>query len=277
MPAKPTTKRLPPPLKWHGGKHKLAPWIVGLMPPHRTYVEPYFGGGSVLLAKPRSAVEVAGDLNAGLIEFWQVLRDDASIPEWLDSVDYSPEEFEMAGGINKSYTPLFRALNFLVRNRMSRGGMGETFAWSDRLREGQPGDVNAWDNAVAALPAHSERIKHVRFRHCHALDLMAECDGPDTLTYLDSPYHPETRTAPKVYDHEMTTADHDEMLAAANGLVGMVMISGYRCSAYNAALAGWKRHDKVTVNHSSQAKTKAPRTECLWLNPAAVAAREAAR
>ena len=39
------------PLKWFGGKHYLAPKIIALMPPHLHYVEPFFGGGAVLLAR----------------------------------------------------------------------------------------------------------------------------------------------------------------------------------------------------------------------------------
>ena len=46
MPAK-----LTPPLKWHGGKHYVAPRVIELMPPHLHYVEPYFGGGQVLFAR----------------------------------------------------------------------------------------------------------------------------------------------------------------------------------------------------------------------------------
>lgn len=48
-----TTKptRLTPPLKWPGGKNYLAKDIISLMPAHTHYVEPYFGGGAVLLAK----------------------------------------------------------------------------------------------------------------------------------------------------------------------------------------------------------------------------------
>jgi DNA adenine methylase len=42
---------LDPPLKWHGGKHYLARRIVALMPCHLHYVEPFFGGGAVLLAR----------------------------------------------------------------------------------------------------------------------------------------------------------------------------------------------------------------------------------
>lgn len=63
-----------PPLKWHGGKHYLAQDIVAMMPPRCRrpgnpaaddtgwlhYVEPYFGGGAVLLANdPIGISEVA--------------------------------------------------------------------------------------------------------------------------------------------------------------------------------------------------------------------------
>ena len=65
-----------PPIKYHGGKHYLAKRIIGLMPEHIHYVEPYFGGGAVLLAKnPEGVSEVVNDIWGSLTNFWRVLQD----------------------------------------------------------------------------------------------------------------------------------------------------------------------------------------------------------
>ena len=39
-----------PIVRYHGGKWRLAPWIISFFPSHRTYVEPYGGGGERALA-----------------------------------------------------------------------------------------------------------------------------------------------------------------------------------------------------------------------------------
>jgi DNA adenine methylase len=62
-------------LRYHGGKWRIAPWIISYMPPHRIYVELFGGGGSVLLRKPRSYSELYNDLDGEIVNLFRVVRD----------------------------------------------------------------------------------------------------------------------------------------------------------------------------------------------------------
>lgn len=268
-----TSHKLRSPLKWHGGKSYLARRITALFPPHRVYVEPFIGGGSVLLNKAPAEREVAGDLNAALVNFWfHVAQRGAALAEILADVPYAADRFEAAKAL-PGQDGLYGAVAFLVRNRMSRGGLGESFAWSERLRGKTrpggpvPGDLNAWDTIREELPRIAGRVKGVGFNCCDAVQLIESNDAPDALVYCDPPYLHETRTAKKAYAHEMTRADHERLLACLLGCRGRVFLSGYRSELYDSALAGWTRHEFDMPNHSGQGGTKQRRIECLWKNP----------
>ena len=140
------------PLKWHGGKHFLARRIVSLMPPHLHYVEPYFGGGSVLLEKDSTGVsEVANDIHRELTTFWKVLQREDSFAEFqriIEAMPFSQEEWE------ESWEPggseVDGAVRFFVRCRQSRAGRMEEFATlsRNRVRRGMNEQVSAWMTAV---------------------------------------------------------------------------------------------------------------------------------
>lgn len=52
-----------PVLRYHGGKFRLAPWVISHFPSHRTYVEPYGGAASVLMLKPMCYAEIYNEMD----------------------------------------------------------------------------------------------------------------------------------------------------------------------------------------------------------------------
>jgi len=62
---------MPAPFGWVGGKRQLSKTIVSLIPPHKTYVEPFAGAAWVFWAKEPSEVEVLNDLDPDLMRFYR--------------------------------------------------------------------------------------------------------------------------------------------------------------------------------------------------------------
>jgi len=174
------------PLKTHGGKHYLAAKILPLLPPHRVYVEPFAGGLSVLLRKPWAPVEVAGDLDQELINFYHVLcAQTTNLIDRAKPLAYSREVLAWAKEPGNPADRLDAALRFLVRRRFSRGGLGRDFAWSTRLRGGQPGDQNAWETAKAELSRIAERLRGVQFVCQNAIQTIRQFAPRSSILIID--------------------------------------------------------------------------------------------
>jgi DNA adenine methylase len=263
---------LTPPLKWHGGKHYLARRIVAMMPPHTHYVEPFAGGLSVLLAKdPEGVSEVVNDLDGDLTNFWRVLQRDETFERFkrtLEAVPFSEVEWRDADLTDPD--PVRRAVAFFVRCRQSLAGRMDSFAplSRSRTRRGMNEQASAWVNAVDGLAAVHARLRRVAVLCRSAEDVIRQQDGPGTLFYLDPPYVPATRTAPKVYAHEMTLEQHGRLLQRLSRIEGKFLLSGYDHWLYQAAAErwGWHRHEFDMPNNAAGGDTKKRMVECVWTN-----------
>lgn len=266
-----------PALRYLGGKWKLAPWIVQQFPAHRVYVEPFGGAASVLLRKPRSAGECYNDLDGGVVNLFRVLRDPVTSAELCRRVRLTPfarEEYDDA--FTPADDPIEQARRLVVRSYMGHGSSSAVAVKSTGFRGSlvnRKGAMPAgeWPGLPAALAQVAERMMGVLIENRPALQLIDRYDDPDTLLYLDPPYVPETRSAKRrggqafhAYGHEMTVADHVQLLERIGSAKAMVVISGYASSLYDEALAGWRR-----LSIETHADGALDRTEVLWINPAA--------
>ena len=250
-----------PLLKYHGGKFHIKDFVISNFPSNYeelNYVEPFIGGGSILLNKKPSKNETACDINNNLIELWEVVK-------------YLPMSLVLGVSVEYSEKNFFRALQnefgsaecFYIKHRMSRGGLGKSFSKSDRLRGGQMGDKNAYENAVKSIPKIHNRIKDVQFK-CTNFNITDY--NSNTFIYMDPPYLKETRVSKVAYEYEMTDKAHAEMLDMVKHSSCSFLISGYNSKLYNDTLKNWNKVEKAVKNSSGQSKKKQNRTEVLWKN-----------
>lgn len=252
-----------PLVRYHGGKFRLAPWIINHFPRHKVYVEPFGGGGSVLLRKSRSQNEVYNDLSKEIVNLFQVARDSGEVlKRKLTLTPFSRVEFDL------SYIPssdkIEQARRTVVRCFMGFGSNAHNRktgfrAASNKSNTSPPQD---WQNYPDAFDFIIERLQGVVIENKPAKEVCFQQDTPNTLFYLDPPYLPKTRDKGKDYEFEMTRADHIDFLGWARCLEGMVLISGYDSDLYNDSLRGWKRRTKKTLADGAR-----ERVECLWMNP----------
>lgn len=268
--------RLRQPLKWHGGKYYLADWIISHFPEDFThYVEPYFGGGAVLLRQPEGRSEVVNDINHNLMTFWAVLRSPGMFRELrtlLENTPLSEGIFNHAKTASHDPTDDFvaQAWRFFVTARQSRQGLCKDFATlsRNRTRRGINEQASQWLRAIEGLEDVHRRLRGVVILNRPALEVIQQQDGENTLFMLDPPYLAETRTVRDAYAYEMSTADHIELLELLADIEGRFVLCGYPSDLYAeyADACNWRQVTKQIDNKAASGPQKRVMTECLWMN-----------
>ncbi len=261
-----------PVVRYHGGKWMLAPWIISHFPSHRVYVEPYGGGGSVLMRKPRSYAEVYNDLDGEMCNLFRVLRDDGDeLWRRIELTAFAREEYNDAFPVCED--PMEMARRTMVRSFMGFGSnsIQRRVKSGFRANSNRAGTTPAhdWRNLPEAMQATVERLRGVVIENRDAMDVVLQHDSPETLHYCDPPYPHSTRSqnmhGMHGYAHEMTDAQHEAMAAVLGGVEGAVIVSGYACPLYDEDLfSGWHRVQRKALADGARA-----RTEVLWMNPKA--------
>ena len=260
-----------PVMRWHGGKWRLAPWIIQHFPDHRVYVEGYGGAASVLMRKHRSYVEVYNDLNGDAANVFRVLRDRESAAELerlLRLTPFAREEFETpingADSVERARRMIFRSFA-----GFSSASANAEYPTGFRANSNRSGTTPAhdWMHYPDEIARFVERLSGVVIEQRPAIDVMRQHDSLGTLHYVDPPYPRSVRrprnSAIKEYGElEMTDRQHEELAGVLHSLAGHVVVSGYRCDLYDELYSDWSREDRSTYADGARL-----RTECLWLKP----------
>jgi DNA adenine methylase len=269
-----------PVLRYHGGKWKLAPWIISHFPPHRTYVEPLGGGGSVLMRKPRTYGEVYNDLDGEAVNVFRVLQDPEKAEELRRRLELTPfarDEFRSA--YEPAKDDVDAAAKMIARAFMGFGSASMTrmHVTGFRSNASRCGTTPAqdWTNWPYQVPAFCARLRGVVIENRDAIAVMTQHDSPATLHYVDPPYVQSSRSSLShkngnrghYYRHDMEDVDHERLAEFLQTVDGMVVLSGYRTELYQRLFADW-----TALEREHMADGARRRVETLWLNPRCAAA-----
>ncbi|RWG48548.1 MAG: DNA adenine methylase [Mesorhizobium sp.] len=263
-----------PVLRWHGGKWRLAPWIISHFPKHKAYVEAFGGAASVLMQKAPGPAECYNDLDDACVNVFRVLRDPAMAARLRELLELTPfARLELQQAHTRSEDPVEQARRTIVLSFQGHGSdavtRGYTTGFRSNLSNGRALPAQSWASWTQAIPAFTSRLAGVVIEHTDALALMRRLDRHSTLHYVDPPYLPATRSTKYIsrnkngYRHELTHEQHLELLEGLRQLAGMVVLSGYPSKVYDDLLPGWRRFEIDALADGAR-----ERIEVIWLNPA---------
>ncbi len=121
----PRSNRSNSPFRYPGGKFYARRLILGEIPPHHDYCEPFAGGASVFFAKPTSdGTSILNDLDTDVINTLEKIRDDVEgLIGLLDGIEATKANHAYYKNHYTPDTDLERAFRWFYLNRTSYSGI----------------------------------------------------------------------------------------------------------------------------------------------------------
>lgn len=254
-----------PPVSYYGGKQRLAGKIVGLIPKHRIYVEPFAGGLAVFFRKgildTPEYIEVINDKDSRLVNFYKVIQNPRRRKNIIDRLKFTPYSREVYQDA-KAYLLkpkktdelilayyYFIAINWAYANKLHGG-----WTHAKSKREGR----SSHTSKIKRLEDIRERMSEVYIEHKDALDVIKTWDSKESFFYLDPPY-PNTNQG---HYTGFSEQDFKTLLSNLRRVKGKFILSCYEHNLESVSLPkSWNivRHQTV----STVSPTRSARTEIL--------------
>ena len=108
-----------------GNKKKIAHKIIQHFPNHKTYIEPFWGTGSIFFSKPKAKYNIVNDLDSDVFNLFQVLMNQKS--ELEQAFYITPHHYDLFEywENNKETEPIKKALRFLMLSNFSYMGKSD--------------------------------------------------------------------------------------------------------------------------------------------------------
>jgi len=189
-----------------------------------TYIEPFLGGGGVILNKDKSSEEVLNDSDEGLVSAWRALRDEhKTLTMKLRKTEHTEATFLRHRNKQVSGDYMNAAVSEFVLRHMSRGANKTSYA-------PHKSDEHFLDSFLPRFKDVHERLEGVYILNKDALSILRAFSHENTLAYCDPPSV-----------EEMSAEKHMELSDALKEFKGKVIITFKNSAMYRRLYSDWNR------------------------------------
>ncbi len=261
-------KTLKTPISYYGGKQSMISEILPLIPEHKIYIEPFFGGGAVFWAKQPTKCEVINDINMNVVNFYEVLKHDYfALRKKVESTLHSRDTYKKALLIYElpylfADAPVVRAWAFYVVT--NQGFSCKIGTWGYDRNKRAYTVQNKIDSFAEEL---SLRLKYTQIESNQAHKVIESRDTKETFAYVDPPYIDTNQGHYGGYTHEHFKRDLNTLAA----MQGKFLLSTYPSDILSeyTNMHGWYTIEvKKTLSASNGAtvRKRKQKTEVLTAN-----------
>ncbi len=214
-----------PQLTYYGGKQKLASRIVDMIPKHRIYCEPFFGGGAVFFAKERSSIEVINDTNGELVNFYKMVKTNfKKLEKEIRSTLHSHLLHSNARAIYHNphlFDEVKRAWAvWVLANQSFISRLDGPWSFSVKQKSNSSKNTNKKN---AFTTEYASRLENVQVECDDALKVIATRDTKETFFYLDPPYYNANCANYRGYSKQ----NFENLLQVLSKIQGKFLLSSY--------------------------------------------------
>ena len=237
------------PITYWGGKQQLVPEILKIIPAHRQYNEPFFGGGAVFFAKRPAKIEFINDINGEMVNFYKVLkRSFAELKGEIDITLHSEFQHQQARNIYADplgHGDIMRAWAVWMLSKQSIYSiLGNS--WSVSIDKNKAEQLHRAREAFTIT--YARRLERTSIFARDALSVIESTDTPTTFHYCDPPYY----NADMGHYGGYTEDDFKRLLNTLSKVEGKFLLSSYPSAVLReyTATHGW-HHREIEMTRSS--------------------------
>ena len=238
-----------------GNKSKLAADIIQYFPPHKIYIEPFFGAGGMFFNKPKANCNIVNDIDSDVFNLFQVVSNQKeefenlflTTPKHQDLFEYWKE--------NGETDSIRKAMRFIFLSNYSYLGKCDTLKLSSRNDVAQ---LYKGINETSKL-LFEVQFANLDFRKFFKSVSIEESEIDKTFIYADKPY---SNTVDN-YSNDWSAQDDIDLLDVLDSTNIKYAVSEFEGSHFEK-LALEKGLNKIIIGERQNLKNR--RVEILLCN-----------